>query len=255
MAVDKATSAELAINDVLELVTATVRWSRASQTSKIFLSGTLWYGMMCRSFLLLERILRSAIAELSQLGPVAATEIAKERAGGKPIAQMTFGQCVAFAEVLVPLVSVRLNNSEFGTDRSLLSHADVQLWKRAVFLRNRMAHHGPGFLDSVDLSAQRIWRSPVEEREPLEVQAEEIWRLCRQLCSSSLIISYLAIKGIPASLTRAQIAKAEQAVMELQLDTRQELRTIGHAASIAVNEFHAPSPENGPSQGSVKRST
>jgi hypothetical protein len=40
----------------------------------------------------------------------------------------------------------------------MLSEDDRIGWNRVVSLRNRMAHEGPGFLDSVDLRAGRIWR-------------------------------------------------------------------------------------------------
>jgi hypothetical protein len=205
----------------------------------MFLGGTLWYGMMCRTFLLLERILRSVIVEFSSLSPDSAARISRVRAGGKPTSKMTFGDCVAVAEELVPIVSehIRLKEPTLATNSPLLPDADLQLWKRAVFLRNRIAHHGPGFLDSVDLNAGRLWRSSVA-REPLEDQADEIWRLCRTLYSSPLIIGYLAIKGIPASVSQPELKKAEQVVLELE-SLRQELSSAGQAASAAVSEFHA----------------
>ena len=96
------------MNDVLELIAATVRWSRESEQSKFFFSGTLWYGMMCRNFLLLERILRSIAHELSALAPHDAERIASERAQGKAIERMTFGQCFSVVEGIVPIVSQRI---------------------------------------------------------------------------------------------------------------------------------------------------
>jgi hypothetical protein len=38
------------MNNVLELAAAIARWSRQGQMSGFFLQGTLWYGMMCRTF-------------------------------------------------------------------------------------------------------------------------------------------------------------------------------------------------------------
>jgi hypothetical protein len=228
------------LNDVLELVAATARWSRQSEMSNYFLQGTLWYGMMCRTFLLLERILRSVAAELSLLAPTDAEKIAIERAEGRSLSRMTFGQCLAVVEMLVPLVSKQVFSihPELDTGQRFLSDADLKLWKRAVALRNRMAHHGPGFLDTVDLNAGRIWRSSIT-REPLEEQAEEIWRMSRTLCASPLIINCLAVKGSPPAVTRAELIKAQEAVLELRLSVRHEVRASGHAASIAVETFHA----------------
>jgi hypothetical protein len=230
------------MNDVLELVAAIARWSRQGQMSGFFFQGTLWYGMMCRTFLLLERILRSVAIELSSLAPKGAAKVVDERAGKRPVSRMTFGQCLAVVEILVPLVSEQVYKVcpklEFG--QMLLTDSDLKLWRRAVFLRNRMAHHGPGFLDSVDLNAGRIWRSSVQ-REPLETQAEEIWKICRLLCTSPLIVSYLALKGTTPDVTRAELIRVERSIQELRLEMSNEVRTSGNAAALAVDEFHAPS--------------
>jgi len=227
------------VNAVFELIAATVRWSRESEQSKFFFSGTLWYGMMCRNFLLLERILRSIAHELSALAPHDAERIASERAQGKAIERMTFGQCFSVVEGIVPIVSQRIYVicPELAA-QTLLSDADCKLWKRVVSLRNRIAHHGPGFLDSVDLSAGRIWRS-TDEREPPEAQAQEIWRVSKSLCKSPLVISYLALKGIAPDVTRAELMKVENSELEIELRKSDKWKTYGELAAKSINEFHA----------------
>ncbi|MGY4617276.1 hypothetical protein ACVWZ4_002503 [Bradyrhizobium sp. USDA 4472] len=229
------------MNEIFELIAATVRWSRQVEMNGVFADGTLWYGMMCRTFLLLERILRSIVRDLSSLAPSDAEKIANERAQGRSIDRMTFGQCLAVAEMLVPIVSQRVCavNSELE-GQTLLSDVDLKIWRRAVWLRNRMAHQGPGFLDTVDLYAGRIWRH-ADEREPLEVQAQEIWEISRSLCASPLIVAYLALKGITPDRTRAELLKIENSELKLQLLKRGELHAAGQAAETSINEFHAAS--------------
>jgi hypothetical protein len=228
------------MNDVLELIAATERWSRQSEMGGFFLQGTLWYGMMCRTFLLLERILRSVATELLSLAPADAMNIAHKRAvQGRPADRKTFGQCLATVEMLAPLVSKRVCAIHPAlAGQTLLSDKDLILWRRAVFLRNRMAHQGPGFLDSVDLGAGRIWRE-FDEREPLEAQAKEIWEMCRYLCVSPLIVSYLALKGIAPDMMRAELAKIGESPLELQLSMSDQMKNAGDAA--IINEFHVSS--------------
>jgi len=226
----------IVVNDILELVAATARWSREAKVNPYFSHGTLWYGQMCRTFLLLERILRSILQELSSLAPSDAQKFASDRAQGKSVDRMTFGQCLAVIEMLVPVVSQRVCDVRPElADQELLSEADLKSWKRSVFLRNRMAHEGPGFLDSVDLQAGRIWRSD-DEREPLDVQAQEIWQLSRSLCGSPLILSYLALRGIAPDVSRAELLKIENSMLEVLT-----VRRSGDAAMVSINEFHATS--------------
>jgi hypothetical protein len=226
------------VDDIFELVSATARWSKMGG---LFSQGTLWYGMMCRTFLLLGRILRSTAQELSSLAPCDAQTIASKRAQGKSIDRMTFGQCLAVVEMLVPVVSQRVYavRPELAVEE-LLSQADLKLWKRSVFLRNRMAHQGPGFLDTVDLQAGRIWRCS-DEREPLDVQAEEIWQISRTLCASPLIVSYLALRGIAPDVSRAELLKIENSVLQVQLQTFDEVKNISRRGTVSINEFHSPS--------------
>jgi hypothetical protein len=220
-------------------MTSTTRWSR--HTQEFFTSETMWYGMTCRTFLLLEQILRSVLIELFPIAGEKATRAAKIRAGGKGISAMTFGQCLGVLEELAPFLSTQISirYPELNDLGTLLSDSDLQAWKRAVFLRNRLAHNGPGYLDAVDLNAGRIWRT-YSDQKPIEQQAEEAWQVARRLCISPLITICLSIQGTPAGVTRQELKIADEIATKTPIRGRESVISISAAAAHSVNEFHAP---------------
>jgi hypothetical protein len=118
---------------------------------------------------------------------------------------------------------------------ALLPESDLQVWKRVVSLRNRLAYDGPCFVDYVDTRAGRVWRKH-RPAMPLEKQAEEIWRLSRILCESPLVTACIAIQGIPPGETRKKLIKAEKAKL-----VGEPREGFGLMISQAINEFHARS--------------
>jgi hypothetical protein len=230
------------LDNVIQLMTATTRWS--GHTQEFFTTETMWYGMTCRTFLLLEQILRSVLIGLSPIAGEKITRSVKKRAGRKGISAMTFGHCFSVLEELAPILSsdISIRYPELKHLGTLLSDSDLQAWKRAVFLRNRLAHKGPGYLDSVDLYAGRLWRT-YSDAEPIEQQAREAWQLARRLCESPLIVICLSIQGIPARVTRQELKMADEIAAKMPIRGRESVISISAAAAQAVNEFHVPSKQ------------
>jgi hypothetical protein len=75
----------------LDYIASITRWS--GNADRIYMTqGTLWYGTMCRSFLLLDRMLRLSLIEVSTVANSEIERASKSSASGKPVSQMTFGQ-------------------------------------------------------------------------------------------------------------------------------------------------------------------
>jgi hypothetical protein len=201
----------------------------------------MWYGMTCRTFLLLEQILRSVLIELFPIAGEKATRAAKIRAGGKCVSAMTFGQCLGVLEELAPFLStqIRIRYPKLNDLGTFLSGSDLQAWKRAVFLRNSLAHNGPGYLDSLDLNAGRIWRT-FSDQKPIKQQAEEVWQIARRLCISPLIAICLSIQGTPVEVTRQELKMADEIATKTPIRGRESVISVTLAVAQAVNEFHGP---------------
>ena len=93
-----------------------------------------------------------------------------------------------------------------------------------------MTHKGPGFLDSIDLRAGRIWRE-YDLDEPLDQQAKEIWAIGRQLCRSPFIVTCIAIQGCDEKTSIAKFMAAEA--------RRFTLREMANVSERAIDTFHA----------------
>jgi hypothetical protein len=125
-----------AILDVaVEFTVATTRWS--GRPENLYTSGTLWYGMMCRSFLLLEKLLRLCVVELFKAVPDAMRDAAERRAGAKPPEVMTMGQCLGVVEAAVPSLDTTLKNRypQLSVPSDVLPKLDRLAWNRLVSLR------------------------------------------------------------------------------------------------------------------------
>jgi hypothetical protein len=214
----------------IQYVASTTRWS--GHASRMYMQGTLWYGIMCRSFLLLERMLRLSLIEVARLANLEIQVASKSRASGKPLDAMTFGQCLGVLEEIAPSLSGVLVSAfpHLQIPLSLLPNDDRIGWNRVVSLRNRMTHEGPGFLDAVDLRSGRIWRR-YRIVEPLEKQATEIWAIGRHLCRSPFVLTCIALQGCDESLAIAELDSAETA--------RFSLKEVGGIAEQAIEAFHA----------------
>ena len=90
----------------------------------------------------------------------------------------------------------------------LLPAEDRLAWNQIISMRNRLAHNGPGFFDTVDMLAGRIWRE-YKIDVPLEQQAHEIWELGRQLCRSALVITCAAFQGTTQETVHRELDRAE----------------------------------------------
>jgi hypothetical protein len=112
----------------------------------------------------------------------------------------------------------------------LLPDGDRDAWKRILNLRNRMAHEGPGFFDSVHFHSGRAWRD-YDVHEPLDEQAKEVWKLGRQLCRSPFILTCIALQGAEESMALAEFRAAERTEF-----SRAELSQKGIEA---INAFHS----------------
>src|SRR5437867_6110803 len=182
------------LDAAVDYLASTSRWS--GDAERIYMQGTLWYGIMCRSFLLLERMLRLTLIEVSKVAKLDIEMASKSRASGRSVDRMTFGQCVGVLEEIAPGLPAALVNArpDIRTPINMLPEDDRIGWNRVFSLRNRMAHEGPGFLDSIDLRAGRIWREH-ETHEPLDRQARDIWAIGRQLCRSTFVLTCIALQG------------------------------------------------------------
>jgi len=218
------------LDAAVDYLASTSRWS--GDAERIYMQGTLWYGIMCRSFLLLERMLRLALIEVSTVAKLDIEMASKSRANGRSVDRMTFGQCVGVLEEIAPGLPAALVNARpnLRTPINMLPEDDRIGWNRVVSLRNRMAHEGPGFLDSVDLRAGRIWREH-ETHEPLDRQARDIWATGRQLCRSAFVLTCIALQGHDDRTSLAKFAAAET--------RRFTLREIANISEHAIDEFHA----------------
>jgi hypothetical protein len=193
--------------------------------------GTLWYGIMCRSFLLLERMLRLSLLEVSRFIPAQVSAASARRTGGKPLRELTLGQRVGVLEQLGPILPGLLTQAcpDLKVPVSLLPHVDLDAWKRILELRNRMAHEGPGFFDSVDFHSGRIWRE-YDVQEPLNKQANEVWTLGRQVCRSPFILTCIALQGVDQSVSLTKLDAADR------IEVRH--RETGREIESTINEFH-----------------
>jgi hypothetical protein len=124
------------LGTAVEFVAATTRWSGRSDF--IYLSGTVWYGMMCRSFLLLERMLRSCVVELSPAARESMPKAAGRRAGAKPPHAMTMGQCLGVLEDLARSLPEILKSRypELSFPSNVLPGPDRIAWNQILSLRN-----------------------------------------------------------------------------------------------------------------------
>jgi hypothetical protein len=217
------------LNAAIAYVASTVRWS--GDTGAMYMQGTVWYGIMCRSFLLLERILRQSLVEVSAFADSEILAASKSRANGKPLLAMTLGQCVGVLEEVAPALPAKLVDAfpQLRIPLALLPNNDRVSWNRVVSLRNRMAHDGPGFFDTVDLKAGRIWRE-YKITDPLDQQAKEIWTIGRRLCRSPFVLTCIVLQGSDEELALAKLEAAEA--------TQFILQKVGDQLLRAIEEFH-----------------
>jgi hypothetical protein len=218
------------LDAAVDYIASTTRWS--GDADRICMQGTLWYGTMCRSFLLLERMLRLSLAEVSRVAPSEIEKASESRASNKPLRALTFGQCVGVLEAVAPTLPDLLVNAypSIHMRQDMLPDNDRIAWNRVVSLRNRMTHKGPGFLDSIDLRAGRIWRE-YDLDEPLDQQAKEIWAIGRQLCRSPFILTCIAIQGCDEKTSIAKFMAAEA--------RRFTLHEMANVSERAIDTFHA----------------
>lgn len=220
------------LDTAVEFTAATTRWSTGGSRSLYMTTGTIWYGMMCRSFVLLERLLRSCLIELSRVDESLVAESRRRRGYGRALDSLTMGQCLGVLEDLAPRVmhvlSTNIPNLDVGGD--LLADSELKAWQRIVSLRNRMAHHGPGFLDSIDLFSGRVWRE-YEIQEPLDQQAKDVWELGRQICRSRVVLSCVSLGGV----------SPEEAIIKLDAaeTTQFTFKEISARGNQAIDAFHA----------------
>lgn len=218
----------------IEFTAATTRW--ADNTASFYKSGTVWYGIMCRSFLLLERALRCCVVEVSKIASEDLRKAAERRALGKPIRAMTMGQCFGVLEEIAPALSGKLASILPDVSREVLPSEDRFAWNRIISMRNRLAHKGPGFLDTVDLIAGRIWREYKIEV-PLEQQAHEVWQLGRQLYRSALVVACAALQGTTRETFHEQLDRAELTTLMVA--------DLGSTFAPTIARFHARASELG----------
>jgi hypothetical protein len=224
------------LDTAVEFTAATTRWSTGGSRSLYMTTGTIWYGMMCRSFVLLERLLRSCLIEFSRVDESLVAESRRRRGYGRALDSLTMGQCFGVLEDLSPRVMHNTPNLNAGGD--LLPEGDLKAWQRIVSLRNRMAHHGPGFLDSIDLFSGRVWRE-YEVQEPLEQQAKDVWKLGRQVCRSRVVFACVSLSGVSPEEAIIKLDAAET----IQF-TFKEISTLGNQA---IDAFHALEERTSPS--------
>ena len=228
------------LNTAIEFTAATTRWSTGGSRSLYMTTGTVWYGMMCRSFVLLERLLRSCLIEFSRVDETLVAECRRRRGYGRALDSLTMGQCLGVLEELAPRLMPVLstNTSSVDVREDLLTEDDLGAWQRIVSLRNRMAHHGPGFLDSIDLFSGRVWRE-YEVQEPLDQQAKDVWKLGRQVCRSPVVLACVSLGGVSPEEAIQKLDAAETIQITLK-----EISALGNQA---IDAFHALEGQTEPS--------
>jgi hypothetical protein len=143
------------------------------------------------------------------------------------------GQCLGVLEDLAPrlvhVLSTITPSAGIDLGGDLLPKGDLEAWRRIVSLRNRMAHHGPGFLDSIDYFSGRVWRE-YKVQEPLDQQARDVWKLGRQVSRSHVVLACVSLGGV----------SPEEAIIELDAaETIQfTLKEISALGNQAINAFH-----------------
>lgn len=217
----------------VELVGATARWSSEGPMRT---RGTLWYGMICRSFVLLERMLRSTLEQLNAIDPELGNTILRSAVSGKSIERLTFGQCLVVVHRLLPKIesSIVAKVQDRAIQPPIFPEIDQAIWREAIIRRNKIAHSGPGFFDSVDFNAGRTWREYRVE-EPLESQSLRVWEMCRHLAKSPLILTAIQLLGTPVDRALEKMDFAEN----IENKRERNWATAGRMAMGFVNEFHA----------------
>jgi len=206
------------VDSAIELVGAIARWS--SQGS-IRTHGTLWYGMMCRSFVLFERMLRTSLQQFVAAEP---------NLEANAIKRLTFGECFAEVRRVVPQIEQRIALRIPGQYVSpILPNSDQRIWKEAIRRRNKLVHKGPGFFDSVDHNAGRFWREYRIE-ETLESQACRAWEIGRHLAGSQLVLVAIHLSGTPI--------KDAIKMLEAAQDVGRDDERNWAGDIIAINDFH-----------------
>ena len=175
-------------------------------------------------------MLRSTLEQMSALHPRMVALAAAQRAAGKGVNEMTLGQLIGVADEFAS----QIRKSSQGATPDFFSETDKAAWGRVRFLRNEMTHNGPGFLDSVDLNAGRIWRR-YEERVPRQNQAAEIFRSGSSLCRSKLILEAISQQGYRVAEALAEMNKAEHSRLTLQ--------EIAAFCEPAINDFYRGTSE------------
>jgi hypothetical protein len=199
------------LDAAVEYVASTTRWS--ADVARPYIRGTLWFGILSRSFLLVERLLRLCLIELSTALPELLKAASRARAQGKSLEEMTFGQLVGVLEEIADELRVLLANiyPTIKVPAKLLSNDDRNRWKIALALRNEITHEGPGFSDSVDLEAGRVWRRYASAKRQ-ELEGGEIWEIGQHLCRSPFVLTCVKMQGIDenAAIRKLDVAGATQ---------------------------------------------
>jgi hypothetical protein len=217
------------LDAAVEYVASTARWS--TEAARPYIRGTLWYGIMARSFLLLERVLRSCMGQLSIIVPNEIKVASKFRAQSKSLEEMTFGQLLGVAEQVASDLPALLVNkfSNLRIPLNLLTNEDRTSWKLLLALRNQITHEGPGFFDSVDFGAGRVWRKYTIDK-PLGEQADEVWEIGRHLCRSPLVMTCIEMQGVSEETALIRLESAEK--------TPFTLNDIRNDHTDAINALH-----------------
>jgi len=190
---------------------------------------TVWYGQMCRSSILFERIIRRCHATF------------RSALRNDSSRSMTMGECFYATRMLAPqvmdLIHERLPG--FGFQNGLLPRQDSRRWHFIIALRNKLMHEGPGFLESTDMHAGRRWSKDAWSNSHSRTQtlSQSLRRVGQTIAFSPLVAAAAVLEGREPATTRREL----EAILADESSSTDSRRIDYATMPELINEFHSES--------------
>lgn len=214
----------------IEFVNSSDRWSHEVEP---YGRRTLWYGMLCHSFVMLDQLFRGVTEELLMATGIEHSKI--QTTAPRGVSGATMGQCLT----LLTQFSRKIEQVAAGAlvdrwrRRRIMTKEDTIVWRDIIRCRNALVHNGPGYLDSVDLFAGRSFsgRQQMSEEGRAEL-AETVWTNGGRLCESEAVVLAVLYQGMTREFFTNQLRPA-------RVDVRRAPSATELRATIAtINAFH-----------------
>lgn len=118
----------------------------------------------------------------------------------------------------------------FGTPVSVMTGAEKKAWQQIIRLRNTLLHNGPGYLDSVDFGAGRLFvEQPKLSENNGASLARAVWSQGSKLCESRAVLAAATLQGSTPDAIRDELRRRK---------LRQYDLPAGETISASINAFH-----------------